>query len=197
MFKRHSKKFYDWAVQKADSKRSSFWIGVLFLAELVLFVPLDAILLFFCLHRRSKTLPYVAIAIISSTLSAAFGYLIGYFLWDTIGPFVIKYLIAEEAMLKMATHYQNYQNLFAFLGALLPFPLKALTLSAGFCSLSFFPFVVSIFGARMLRFFLVGGSALLWGEQVKEFTQKHFHKIFLLLGTKIALVFFFLWKIAH
>ncbi len=197
MFKSHSKKFYNWAVQKADSPRSAFWIGLLFLGELFLFVPLDAILLFFCLHKRSKTMLYVGVALIASVISASIGYLIGYFLWDTVGPFITKYLIAEETMLRMSSHYQNYQNMVAFVGSLLPFPLKALTLSAGFCSLSFLPFVICVFLARMLRFLVVGGSTLIWGEQVKSFVERHFHKIFLLIGTKIALAFFFLWKIAH
>lgn len=197
MFKSHSKKFYNWAVQKADSPRSTFWIGLLFLGELFLFVPLDAILLFFCLHKRSKTLLYIAVALIASVISASIGYLIGYFLWDAVGPFITKYLVAEESILRMAGHYQKYQNMVAFLGSLLPFPLKALTLSAGFCSLAFLPFVVCVFLARMLRFLVVGGSTLIWGEQVKSFVERHFHKIFLLIGTKIALAFFFLWKIAH
>lgn len=197
MLKRHSKKFYDWAVEKAYSSRSSFWLGVLFLAELVLFVPLDAIFLFFCMHKRSKTLLYSGIAMVASTLSATVGFLLGFFLWDSVGPFITKYLVTEETISRMAGHYQNYQNLFAFFGALLPFPLKALSLSAGFCNISFLPFLLCIFGARLLRFLVLASSVLLWGEKVKEFTQKHFHKIFLLLGTKIALVFFFFWKLAH
>jgi membrane protein YqaA with SNARE-associated domain len=197
MLKTQSNKLYNWAVQKADSRWSSFWIGLLFFAELVLFVPLDAILLFFCLHKRSKTLLYALIAMVASTVSAGIGYLVGYFLWDTVGPFITKYLITQETMTRMSGHYQNYQNLFAFLGALLPFPLKALTLSAGFCNLSLLPFLTCVMGARLLRFLLIGSSVLLWGEQVKEFIKRHFHKLFLLLGTKVALVFFFLWKIAH
>lgn len=197
MFKKHSRKFYNWAVQKADSPRAPFWIGLLFLGELVLFVPLDAILLFFCLQKRSKTLLYVTIALIASCVSASVGYALGYFLWDSVGPFITKYLIAEESILRMATHYQSYQNVASFVGALLPFPLKALTLSAGFCSLAFTPFLICVFLARMLRFVAIGGSTLIWGQQVKEFVDRHFHKIFLLIGTKIALAFFFLWKIAH
>lgn len=197
MFKKHSKKFYDWAVAKADSPWSTCWIGLLFFAEILLFVPLDAILLFFCLHNRSKTLLYVAIAAIASTVSALIGYFVGYFLWDTIGPFVSKYFIAEESMERISNHYQNFQNSVAFLGALLPFPLKALTLSAGICKLALLPFLLCFIGARIVRFFLIGGSALIWGEQVKEFTERHFHKIFLVLGTKVALVLFLVWKLAH
>jgi hypothetical protein len=51
--------------------------------------------------------------------------------------------------------------------------------------------------ARLLRFGLVGGAMLLWGQKVKIFLDLHYQKIFLLIGAKVALAIAFFWIIAR
>ena len=53
--KKSTTKLYHWAIQKASSTKAPLWLALLFALELVLFVPLDAILMFFCLQKRSNT----------------------------------------------------------------------------------------------------------------------------------------------
>jgi membrane protein YqaA with SNARE-associated domain len=189
-------KLYNWAIEKAGSKLAPLWIATLFSLELVLFIPLDAILMFFCLQNRQKTFYYVLIAAICSTLSGVIGYLLGHFLWDLIGSYIVPHLISSASFKTMALHFQNYENWAVFLGALFPFPLKALSLSAGVFHVDLFPFICCFFVARLLRFFLVGGAMVLWGEKVKLFLDKHFQRVLLLIGVKIAAAFLFFWILA-
>lgn len=188
---------YNWAIRRTESKRSPLWIGLLFFLELILFIPLDAILLFFCLQNRAKIPYYIVIAAIASTLSGLAGYLMGHLLWDLIGPYVLNHWISASSFDRFANHYQLYENWAVIGGSLLPFPLKLLSLSAGLFHLGLAPFLGCLFLARSLRFFLVGAMVYFWGEKVKSFVDRHFNRLLLLVGAKLAIGLAFFWAIAR
>jgi membrane protein YqaA with SNARE-associated domain len=189
-------KLYNWATEKASSTKAPLWIALLFTLEIILFIPLDAVLLFFCLQAPRKTFLYVAIAALASAISATVGYLFGHLLWDLIGSYVVPHLISNGAFDRITGHFQVYEQWAVFVGALLPFPLKALTLTAGVFHLKFLPFLTAVVIARLLRFSLIGAAALIGGEKVKQFVDRHFHRIILLVGAKIAAAFAFFWFLA-
>ncbi|MBI3900895.1 MAG: hypothetical protein HY324_01935 [Chlamydiia bacterium] len=191
-----SSKLYLWALQKASSSKAPLWIGLLFFLELFLFIPLDPILLFFCLQRRSKIFLYSSIAAIASVFSACIGYLFGHFLWDLLETLVIPHLISASSFAKISSQFEIYEHWALFLGALFPFPLKALSLTAGVFHLGILPFTFFVLIARLLRFFLIGGVIAIWGEKVHAFVERHFNRILLLIGAKVAIVLLFLWLIA-
>ena len=193
----NSSRLYQWALRKAGSPKSSLWIGLLFSLELFLFVPLDAVLMFFCLQNRSKILLYVAIATIASTLSATLGYLTGHFLWDLIGHVIVPHFISTAQFDRISTHFQTYEHWAVFFGAFFPFPLKALSLTAGVFHLGALPFALGFAAARLCRFLLVGGAMAIWGEKVKTFVEKHFHRILMLVGAKVAIALIFFWALAR
>ncbi len=184
---------YQWALRKAHSPRAPFWVALLFGLELVLFIPLDAVLMFFCLQRRSHTLLYVVIAALFSVVSGVMGYLVGCFLWDLVGSYVVPYLISPSFFAKIASHFQMHESLALFFGALLPFPLKALSLSAGVFKLSLPTFVGYVAAARSVRFLFVGGAMFFGGEPVQRFVERHFSKILLAIGAKATLIFLAIW----
>lgn len=190
-------RLYQWALQRTESNRAPIWIGLIFLFELVLIIPLDTILVFFCLQKRQWIFLYVVIASIASTLSGFCGYLLGHFLWDVIGSYVVPHLISASVFEQFAVHYQNYENWAVFIGSFLPLPMKVLSLSAGIFHLGLPSFLAFVFIARFIRFSLVGGAMYLWGERVKAFVDRHFRGLFLILGAKIALGFAFFYLIAQ
>lgn len=195
--KKSTTKLYNWAIQKASSTRAPFWLALLFGLELALFIPLDAVLMFFCLQKRNNIFLYVMIATIASTISGLIGYLLGHFLWDLIGGWVVPHLIATATFDRLSSHFQLYENWAVFFGALLPFPLKALSLTAGVFHLGILPFITYLASARLLRFALVGGAMAIWGEKVKIFVDRHFHRIFMVIGAKIAVAILFFWVLAR
>ncbi len=190
-------KLYNWAILKAESTKAPFWIGLLFFLEIVLFIPLDAVLMFFCLRNPKKTFLYVAIATLASTLSGLVGYLLGHFLWDLIQPYVIPHLIPAASFNRISGHFQTYENWAVFFGALAPFPLKILSLAAGVFQLGIGSFITWFMAARLLRFSLIGGAMVLWGEKVKNFIDRHFHRIFMIIGAKVAVALLFFWALAR
>lgn len=192
-----TRKLYNWAIQKANSPKAPFWIGALFSLEIILFIPLDAILMFFCLQNRKKIPLYIAIAAAASVVSGVIGYLLGHFLWDLIGTYVVPHLVSTSLFDKVSLHLQQYENWAVFFGSLLPFPLKAISMTAGVFHLAFLPFVVYLLTARVARFALVGGAMVMGGEKLKDFVDRHFHRIVVVVGAKIAAAFLFFWALAH
>ncbi len=195
--KQGSTKLYNWALQKAGSSKAPFWIALLFSLELFLFIPLDAVLMFFCLQNRRNIFLYITIASVASVLSGLIGYCLGHFLWDLIGPYVVPHLISSSLFERFSTHFQEYESWAVFIGAFLPFPLKALSLTAGVFHLGFIPFLSYLFLGRFIRFSLVGGAMALWGEPIKNFVDRHFHRIFMAIAAKVALAFAFFWALAR
>jgi membrane protein YqaA with SNARE-associated domain len=194
--KENTSRLYNWAVDKSSATKAPFWFAVLYLFELFLFIPLDAVMLFFSLQNRRNIPLYIALATVASTISGLIGYLFGHFLWDLIGPYVVPHLISQNSFETYANHFRSYQEWAIFFGALLPFPLKALSLIAGVFNLGIVPFTITLLTARLLRFTLVGAAAAIWGEQIKGFVDRHFRGIIFLLGAKIAAASFFFWVMA-
>lgn len=195
--KRHSTKLYNWAMEKASSKKAPLWLGLLFGLELFIVMPLDAVMMFFCLQKRSHIFLYILIATVASTLSGVIGYLFGHFLWDLVGGWVVPHLISASSFGQISGHLQQYENWAVFFGALVPFPLKVLSLACGVFNLGVGSFITYLAIARILRFALIGGAMALWGERVKAFVDKHFHSIFMVIGAKLAAAFLFFWVLAR
>jgi membrane protein YqaA with SNARE-associated domain len=195
--KESTTRLYNWAIEKAASTRAPLWLGLLFSLELILLIPLDAILMFFCLQRRSNILLYIMIATIASAISGALGYLVGHFLWDLIGNWVIPHVLSLATFERLSSHLQLYENWAVFFGSLFPLPLKALSLTAGVFKLGLTSFITWMVAGRLIRFSLIGIAMALWGEKVKLFVDRHFHRIFLVLGAKIAMGIVFFWVLAR
>jgi len=192
-----TEKLYLWASEKANSKRASLWVGVLFLLEIFLFVPLDALLVFFSLQNRRKIFPYIALAAVASTISGCIGYFAGHLVWDAVKPYLVPYVLSPSLLARMSAHFVEYEHWAIFLGSLLPFPLKALSLSSGMFHLPLPSFIFCLITARLTRFALLGGAVALWGEKMKTFLDKHFHSIMILLLAKVALACLFFYLLAQ
>jgi len=192
-----ARKLYSWASQKAQDRFAAVWLGCVFLMELVLFVPLDAILALFCLENPSRRYLYASVATAASLITASAGYLLGALAWDAIGPFLLKHLMSADFFQRVCQHYQAYQNGAVFLGSLLPLPFKAVTLSAGVCNLSFAAFLGAVFCARSLRFFFIAKATHKWGDKIKNFIDRHFGRLVVAVGAKIAAGLAFFWALAQ
>jgi membrane protein YqaA with SNARE-associated domain len=188
-----ARRIYDWAASKAESPYAPLWLGLIFLLELVVFLPFDALLMLFCMHNPQRRFLYATMATLSSLLTGLAGYAVGYLLWDVLGPFLTTYLISPDFFSRLVEHYQAHEKFAIFIGSLLPIPFKAVTLSAGFCQLSVPAFALSLCLARAVRFFLIAELMNHWGGAVKRFVDRHFNRLMVALGAKVALTFSFFW----
>jgi|SRR5579862_2482292 len=192
-----AKKVYNWAASKASLPLAPLWLGIIFASELFLFLPMDALLMLFCLQNPQRRFLYASIATVVSICMACVGYGIGLLLWDSMGPFIVKHLLSENTFHTFVQHYNLHESGAIFIGALLPIPFKIVTLSAGFCQLSLGNFLLFIGLARAVRFFSVAEAMYRWQAPIKRFIDRHFNRLLVGLGIKIVLSVSFFWILGH
>lgn len=173
------------------------WLAFIFLLEMFLLLPMDALLMLFCMHNPERRYIYALVATLSSIVIGLIGYGIGYLLWDSVGAFVTEYVISKDFFSRLVEHYNQYEHLAVFLGGFLPIPFKAVTISAGFCKLSLSGYVMALLFSRALRFFLIAEMMQRWGSQIKTFIDRHFGSILIAFGAKVALTFAFFWVLGN
>jgi membrane protein YqaA with SNARE-associated domain len=194
---RPARRVYEWACRKAFTPMAPLWLALIFFLEMFLFLPMDALLMLFCMHNPQRRILYAAVATLSSLAIGLIGYGIGYLLWDTVGQFVTDHLISESFFNRLVDHYNAHEYVAVFVGSFLPIPFKAVTISAGFCQISLSGFLISIFFARALRFFLIAELMQRWGTQIKTFIDRHFSRLVIALGAKVVLTFGFFWVLGN
>lgn len=174
------RQIYDWMGTKVHSSYGLAWLAVLFFIEASFFiVPVDPLLILFCIEDNRRSFFYAAIATIASVAGGVFGYFIGAVLWESIGINLVNWLISEETFNGIVLKYQLYDHWAILIGGFTPIPYKAVTISAGFCNLSLFSFVFYSTIARGARFFMVAGAIRLWGAHIKNCIDRYFNYLVL------------------
>jgi len=119
-----------------------YLFSLLFFIEAIFFVPVDPILIMFCLEKRSRALFYASLATLASVFGGLTAYIIGATLFDSVGLKMITTFSSMETFHKISTLYQTYESQAVLFASFTPFPYKIVTLSAGFCKLPLLPFII-------------------------------------------------------
>lgn len=170
------RKIYDWMGEKVQSPFANAWLFFLFFIESSVFIiPVDPLLILFCVKKRHHAFWYASIATAASVLGGLLGYLIGWVLWDSIGVYIVRWFISEQTFNDVVAQYKKYEVLAVLIGGFTPVPYKAVTVSAGFCKLPLIPFMFYSLIARGARFFLVAGAIRLWGKRIETMIDRFFN----------------------
>ena len=186
------RKIYDWMEKKTTSPYATYWLSFLFFVEAFFFIPVDPLLILFCINRSKKSLYYAAVATISSVAGGIFGYTLGALMWKSIGSKFVGWIISEAAFNSAILKYKLYQNWAVLIAGFTPLPYKAITLSAGFCKLDILPFIIFSLISRGARFFLLAGVIRIWGNQIKSIIDRYFNQLVILFTVLVVLSFWLL-----
>ncbi len=188
---------YDWMGSKVHLPHSTWWLALFFFAEACIFpIPVDPLLILFCIKNRYSSFWYAFVATSASVLGGLCGYLIGFGLWGVVGPWFLRWVVSEQSFIKITQYYELYEHWAVLIAGFTPIPYKAVTLSAGFCSLSLAPFIFYSIIARGARFFLEAGAIRIWGEHVSGFIDRHFDALIVVFCFIIFASFYLLAKAA-
>lgn len=174
------KRFYDWMGMQIHKPYAIPFLGVLFFIEAIFFVPVDPLLILFCIERRNQALYLAGIATCTSVLGGIAGYFLGFGIWESAGQKLVDLILSQATFNAAVAHFQEYQSWAVLIAGFTPIPYKAVTLAAGFCRLPLLPFIINSFIARGARFFLVAGIIYIWGERIKEYIDRYFNILVLL-----------------
>lgn len=175
------RRLYDWVLRWADRPggvRALF--GIAFAEASFFPIPPDVLLLPLALGRPQRAFWFALICTAGSVLGAIAGYLIGSFLFVSIGQPILDLYGAGDQYENLGRMYND--NLWLTLGTagFTPVPFKVFTIAAGAFSVSFVPFVFISALSRSARFFLVAGLIRLFGERIRGFIDRWFNLLSIL-----------------
>jgi membrane protein YqaA with SNARE-associated domain len=136
-------------------------------------IPPDLLLVPMALMQPGRLRRLLIVCTVASSLGAAVGYLIGYWLWGLIGAPLIDFYGYRDA-------FAAYQNAVAVWGvwiiiakAFTPIPFKVAAIGAGVAAMDPTTFMVAAILGRALHFAMVGAAIMLLGERVMALVERY------------------------
>jgi membrane protein YqaA with SNARE-associated domain len=168
--------------------------GVAFADSSFLPIPPDILLVPMALLRPERIKAFLLICIVGSSLGAILGYVIGYWLWSSIGlPMVEFYGYTEN--------FAAYQRMVAEWGVLViiakaftPVPFKIAAIAAGIAAMDPFAFMFATVVGRALHFIMVGAVLALCGPKIMALVTRYerpFVIVSILVLIALVIVFHF------
>jgi len=181
------KRLYNFFSGFAHQPFSTIIFAFLFFIEAIFFIPVDPILIMFCLERRNRALFYATVATIASVIGGIVAYFIGVTLFDSIGLKMINIFSSMHTFNRITHFYKLYESQVVLFAGFTPFPYKIITLSAGFCKLPLLPFIIYSIIGRGARFFLIALLIKQYGSYIQRFIDRYFNYLVILFTLLIVL----------
>ena len=164
---------YDLALRWSRHPHASRYLFALSFAESSFFpVPPDAMLLPMALAQPGRAWRFALITTIGSVLGGVFGYLIGFFAFDLIEPWLAQSRY-WEAYLTGRQWFEEWGVWAVLLAGFSPIPYKVFTLTAGVMQMAFPAFVLASLVGRGSRFFLLAALVRVGGERMDQFLRRY------------------------
>lgn len=165
---------YDWTINLASGPKAVWALCAIAFIESSFFpIPPDLLLIPLILARRTAAFRIAALTTISSVLGGAFGYAIGYFLYQSVGIPVLDFYHYTEQFERFCASYNEYGAWIVFGAGLTPFPYKIVTIASGVTHLNFIIFMLASVIARGARFYFVAWLLWKYGEPMKKWIEKN------------------------
>ena len=185
---RRLRALYDWVLSWADSRYGVPALAVLAATESIFFpIPPDPLLMALSLSRPHKAFLYAAVCSASSVLGGALGYVIGLYLFQSIGEPIITFYGVKEKYHIVQEYYRAYDAWAVGIAGFTPIPYKVFTISAGAFHINFLVFLLASILSRSARFFIEAALIHRFGPPIRGFIDRYFNVltiafIVLLLG---------------
>lgn len=176
---------YDWTLRLAHHRHAVRSLAVVSFAESSVFpIPPDVMLVPMILARRDQAYRIAMICTITSVAGGMLGYAIGYFLYDSVGLWLVNLYGAHDAIAEFRAWYDSWGAAVILIKGLTPIPFKVVTIASGFFAYNFFLFVLLAAITRGARFFLIAWLLKRYGERMKVFIERRLN----LIGTLVLLL---------
>jgi membrane protein YqaA with SNARE-associated domain len=167
------KRLYDWTMAKAASKHSTTWLAGVSFAESSFFpIPPDLLLIPMVLANRANAWRIATICTLASVVGGIAGYMIGFFLYETIGRWVIDLYHLEAQFENLRQTFVDYGAEILIIKGMTPIPYKLLTITAGVARLDIWVFIGASIISRSMRFYLVAALLYWFGNPIRDFIEK-------------------------
>ena len=110
---------------------------------------------------------------VASVLGGCLGYVLGVFLFSTVGEAIIEFYHAQTKFITTQQWFGRYGTWVILVAGFTPLPYKLFTISAGLVGMPLLPFVVASVVGRGARFFLVAGLIYWGGASLESFIRRY------------------------
>ncbi len=173
------KKLYKWMLDKAASPAATPSLAAISFIESSCFpLPPDLMLIPMCLANRKKAFWFAFVCSVASVLGGLLGYGIGYFLYETVGKWLLDlYGGADHSYDTFKKSFEEWGFWLVVMAGFTPFPFKVITICSGLAKLNIGVFFVAAAVSRSARFFLEAALIYVYGDKVRDLMEKHFELI--------------------
>lgn len=165
---------YNWTMEKSAHPHAEFWLALVSFVEASFFpIPPHPLLGLMCLADPKKAVRYAIICTLASVAGGMLGYTIGYFLYESVGLWLLGALGLTDSFPAAACYLRDYGAEIILVKGATPIPFKLLTITAGFIHMDLFTFLWASLASRAFSFMLVGILFRLFGAPIKAFIDKY------------------------
>jgi membrane protein YqaA with SNARE-associated domain len=164
---------YDYLIRLSAHPKSLHVLAGVSFAESSFFpIPPDAMVIPMVLARREQAFTIATVCTVASVLGGAAGYAIGYFLYDTMGEWLIGLYGLQQGAQEFQDWYAKWGTWVILIKGFTPIPYKLVTIASGAAHFDFLAFMVASIVTRGARFFIIAGLLRAYGEPVQAFIEK-------------------------
>jgi membrane protein YqaA with SNARE-associated domain len=164
---------YDWCIAAAHKPYALWLMGAVSFAESSFFpIPPDTMLIPMSLARPEKAWTYATLCTITSVAGGVLGYVIGAYLYDTVGHWLIDVYRLGDKVEAFRDAYVCYGALIILVKGLTPIPYKIVTITSGFAGYNIWMFIALSFVARGMRFYAFAFLMNRYGAQARAIIEE-------------------------
>ena len=158
----------------ASHRRAPAALATVSFAESSFFpIPPDAMLIPMVLAEPKRAWWFATVCSVASVVGGFFGYAIGYFLFETVGRWVIELYGLEAGFAEFQQRFNEWGTWIILIKGLTPIPYKLITIASGAAHFDLLAFGLASLVTRSARFFLVAALLRWLGPPVRVFVEKH------------------------
>lgn len=158
-----------WALHR----NAQWYLAGLSFAESSFFpVPPDVMLAPMALADTRKAWRYALLTTAASVLGGVAGYLLGYFAFEMVEPWLQAAGYGDKYQQAVAW-FETWGIWVIFIAGFSPIPYKLFTISAGVTAMAFVPFVLASLIGRGARFFLLAALMVWGGARMEQLLRRY------------------------
>lgn len=172
-------KFAEYILSKSESRAYSWIVFFLTICESIfLFIPPEVFMTPPIIANKKRALPITIAAALGSIVGGIIAYLIGAWLWDSLGIWIINTFTNPELIdTAIKPMFSKYGILIIVLTAVTPIPYKLLAIWLGFIGYPLWIFVGVSAIFRTGRFAIIATLLYFFQERANAIVKKYFWPI--------------------
>ena len=164
---------YDWTLRVARHRHAIPGMAAVSFAESSFFpIPPDVMLVPMVLARRDQAYLIAAVCTVASVAGGVFGYAIGYFLYDSLGVWLVDLYGMHDAAAEYRLWYAEWGAWVILVKGLTPIPFKLVTIASGLAQFNLPLFVLLAAITRGVRFFVIAALLRRYGAPIQRVLEE-------------------------